>query len=306
MTAQVHERLIFNGQQTSMAFCPPIPEGHPRISKRKKAVLNTACWRGYQGTWEIKDGRFYLVALRGEYGLRKGAPLLADWFSGILRVPKGRILQSVHMGFGTVFEEELHIKIEKGRVIATRVIDNRGKEHDKWAIGSRNLPGDENRFPGDDEPWPSTEQHPDHAIEPPNGTSGEVRGQSQVNASNPTPTGRVVLIDTTTELQLVDPWERKIVELKEKPVVFGRGSSWNDVSLPARTIAFQLFEIRWNARQNYHEVELYASHHPFSLNGELLTEGECRPLSVGDVLIIGPFRIEYTELKPLSEKQTET
>jgi hypothetical protein len=83
--------------------------------------------------------------------LRGKEPLLADWFSGILRVPKGEILQYVHMGFGSVFEEELHIKIAKGEVVASRIIDNRGKEHDEMKLGWRNLPGRENRFGGDRE-----------------------------------------------------------------------------------------------------------------------------------------------------------
>jgi len=31
MTAQFHERLILDGQDTSMACCPPLPIGHARI-----------------------------------------------------------------------------------------------------------------------------------------------------------------------------------------------------------------------------------------------------------------------------------
>jgi hypothetical protein len=161
VTAQIHERLVLDGEQTSMAFCPPLPEGHPRIyeprpdeavrDERDFILTSTACWRGYQGTWEIKDGRFYLVGLRGRFQLRDGDPIPADWFSGVLRVPKGEELQYVHMGFGTVYEQEVHIKIENGVVVSTRTIDNRGKELNEWEIGWKNLPGSENRFPGDDE-----------------------------------------------------------------------------------------------------------------------------------------------------------
>ena len=161
MTAQIHEKLILNGEETSMAFCPPLPKGHPRIFKPNSDepvtdvaegfLFSTACWRGYQGTWEIKDGWFYLIALRGRYRLREGEPILADWFSGVLRIPRGEVLQYVHMGFGSVYEEEIHIKVDKGKVVAKRTIDNRGKDHDGLEIGWRNLPGGENRFPGDDE-----------------------------------------------------------------------------------------------------------------------------------------------------------
>lgn len=161
MTAQIHERLIYDGRETSMAFCPPLPEGHPRIVSPKpdeksqdegdSILHSTACWRGYLGTWEIRDGRFYLTARRGAYRLAGEEPLLADWFTGTLRIPQGELLQYVHMGFGSVYEEEIHVRIERGLVTATRVLDNRGQEHDREQLGWRNLPGGENRFPGDDE-----------------------------------------------------------------------------------------------------------------------------------------------------------
>ena len=161
MTAQVHETLILDGQETSMAFCPPLPEQHPRIieldpndpqARRADSIIfSTACWRGYLGTWEIRDGRFYLVALAGRLQLRGEEPLAADWFSGVLRIPRGEMLQYVHMGFGSVFEEELHIRMEAGKVVSQRVISNRSREFDEGELTWRNLPGMENSFPGDDE-----------------------------------------------------------------------------------------------------------------------------------------------------------
>ena len=159
MTAQIRERLILDGEETYMVFCPPLPDGHPRIFEPSPdevvegdGILGiTACWRGYQGTWQIRDGRFYLVGIRGRFHLREGEPILADWFSGVLRVPRGERLQHVHMGFGSVYEQEVHVKVENGVVVTSRVIDNRGKKHDKWDIGRKNLPGGESRFPGDDE-----------------------------------------------------------------------------------------------------------------------------------------------------------
>jgi len=136
MTAQIHERLILDGEETSMAFCPPLPGAHPgfyepspdeALRDESDSILeSTACWRGYQGTWEIKDGLFYLVDLRGRIQLQESKPILTDWFSGVLRVPKSKMLQYVHMGFGSVYEHELHITIESGVVVMTRTIDNRG------------------------------------------------------------------------------------------------------------------------------------------------------------------------------------
>lgn len=162
MTAQIHEELILDGEATSMAFCPPLPENDPRIvpidpdeapgdEESDMIMFSTVCWRGYQGTWEIRDGRFFLKALRGRFRLHSQEPILAHWFSGVLRIPQGEVLQYVHMGFGSVHEQELHVKIEQGVVAATRVVDNRGKHFDGWELRIRNLPGGENQFPGDDE-----------------------------------------------------------------------------------------------------------------------------------------------------------
>lgn len=134
MTAQINEWLIIDQKIVEMAFCPPLPVEHPRIYERSPEEVfwdehdildSTACWRGYLGTWEIKDDRFYLVRLAGRFRVRGGAPIHADWFSGVLRVPMGEVLQYVHMGFGSVYEQELHIKVENGVVVMTRTIDNR-------------------------------------------------------------------------------------------------------------------------------------------------------------------------------------
>jgi hypothetical protein len=76
-------------------------------------------------------------------------PLLADWFTGVLRIPRGERLAYMHMGFGSVYDEELHIHVEHRRVTGTRVYDNRGKEIDTYRLGVDNLPSRENRFPGD-------------------------------------------------------------------------------------------------------------------------------------------------------------
>jgi len=91
----------------------------------------------------------FLASIEGRFKLIGTEPVLADWFTGVLRVPRGEMLAYVDMGFGSVYEEELHIHVERGRVTGTRVYDNRGKEIDTRRIGVANLPGRENRFPGD-------------------------------------------------------------------------------------------------------------------------------------------------------------
>lgn len=164
MTAQAHERLILEGTETSMAFCPPIPHDHPQIATLtdeevsagikagtiSRFIHSTACWRHYIGTWELKEGRLYLVSIDGIYRVTSETPIFADWVTTVLRIPEGQLLHYVHMGFGSVYEFEIHLKIEKGVVVQERRIDNRSKDFSDRQLGWENLPGRENRFDGDD------------------------------------------------------------------------------------------------------------------------------------------------------------
>lgn len=135
MTAQAHEILIYEGERSSMAYCPDFPKDHPEICESSDEdgggiLQSTACWRGYIGTWEIKDDHFFLNSLRGRYKVRAPDGIHALWFTGVLRIPRGELLQYVHMGFGSVYESELHVEIEEGIVVKKREVSNREREID--------------------------------------------------------------------------------------------------------------------------------------------------------------------------------
>ncbi len=147
MTAQIHERLYLNGRLTSMACEPDLPENHPRvvaatdeeIAMARGDVFSTACWREYLGTWKIKDGKFYLLRVEGKCKLVGTKPLFADWYSGILIVPHGELLEYVHAGYASVFEKETQILVENGLVVASRTIDNRtdpDARYELWVVDS--------------------------------------------------------------------------------------------------------------------------------------------------------------------------
>jgi hypothetical protein len=164
MTGQVREKLILDGAEVSMAFCPELPTASGLVTETPALTLSqrinskewpsyihsTACWRRYIGTWEIRDGKLYLVDVIGQFQMTTAGPIFADWVTAVLRVPQGELIQYVHMGFASVHEAELHIKIEKGHVIEHRRIDNSTKQLDRSKLAFKNLPGGENRFDGDD------------------------------------------------------------------------------------------------------------------------------------------------------------
>jgi hypothetical protein len=103
MTTQIGETLIVNGEQIKISALPSFPVNHPRIESVPPEWTCSALWRGYRGTWEITNGRFYLRELIGKYRLLGSKPLFADWFSGSIKTvsdvretEQGLIYQEVH------------------------------------------------------------------------------------------------------------------------------------------------------------------------------------------------------------------
>jgi len=134
-TVQIPDSIIIEGQKHSLYSLPLeqyYRDGHPRPQFRWP---NTATWRGYRATWEIKGGVLYLKAIRawtekGEVGLEalfpgQKAPIPATWFTGQLRVPQGKVLR-VRMP-QPIHEKDLMITVEKGRVTGQKIMDNAGR-----------------------------------------------------------------------------------------------------------------------------------------------------------------------------------
>lgn len=133
MTPQTHEILILNGDVTFiLEYEPPLPVNHPRvvIDDDWEEIIFSSCWRHYVGTWEIKDGRFFLVKLTDKYKIIGTTPIFADWFTGEFSVPQGEYMYDEDDSYGSppVYEQELNITIENGVVAKSKTIDNRNKK----------------------------------------------------------------------------------------------------------------------------------------------------------------------------------
>lgn len=135
MTAQIAEKLFYEGQKVLMCS-EPLGDYFAFSGEWPGFESNcTALWRGYVGTWEIIDTRLYLIELHGT--LEGGAEatlatifpdfpdrVFAHWYSGTIRIPQGKMLDYVHMGYGSTYERDLMLKIEKGVVTETTVRHN--------------------------------------------------------------------------------------------------------------------------------------------------------------------------------------
>ncbi|CAI3798112.1 hypothetical protein [Rheinheimera sp. MM224] len=141
MTAQCSEKLSYLGFDLPMATCPL--SDYFRLVRTpvdiEFARNSTALHRGYIGHWKIIDHRLYLSSLHGE--LNSGEPLrlemifpgfpdlvFAHWYTGTLRIPRGRMLEYKHSGFGSLYAYDLMILIDEGRVKRLCVISNETQE----------------------------------------------------------------------------------------------------------------------------------------------------------------------------------
>ena len=66
--------------------------------------------------------------------------VFADWYSGKLRVPDGKELQYVHMGYGSTYERDVIYTVKAGSIVSRRVVDNTKKPlPDAYKRGKREL-----------------------------------------------------------------------------------------------------------------------------------------------------------------------
>jgi hypothetical protein len=137
-TGQKPERIIYNGTEYSL-FTDPIEsfftESNPRPSKLF-AFSCTASRRGYIATWKIDKGRLFLVRIvAGNCSaepavldvssiFKKDLPIEATWYSGILRIPRGKCLKFINAGYGSVYEEEILLTIKDGVLLKEEIKKN--------------------------------------------------------------------------------------------------------------------------------------------------------------------------------------
>lgn len=138
MTAQTPETLIYRGEK--LALCSEPLKHFPGVSPVKTPYYcpSTSLWRGYVGTWAIESDRLYLQSLsrakqvsgQDAYvgiadlfpGFSEG--VFAHWYTGVLRCPRGALLKYVHGGYLSVYEEDLFIRVQRGVVVAERIVRN--------------------------------------------------------------------------------------------------------------------------------------------------------------------------------------
>jgi hypothetical protein len=156
-TAQQPDVLIVDGKDESL-YTNPLSdwlELHPDAMP-KTDVMSSGNWRGYVATWEVANDKLWLrrveVAFvapdfasgvtkdkKGENALPRitrrevraqlfpdKGDVIADWYTGTLIIPKGELVNYVHMGYGSTYERYAVIWVRRGEV--TRRLDLRAEQ----------------------------------------------------------------------------------------------------------------------------------------------------------------------------------
>ena len=131
-TAQYPDKIIYNGIEYDL-FVNPL-EAYLSINPDKRPrsnLISSALWRGYIATFEIVNSELYLKDIKISTGdMQKtewvsvlpefldGQPnLKIDWFSGLLVIPHGKLINYVHMGYASTYENYLLLEMENGNFI---------------------------------------------------------------------------------------------------------------------------------------------------------------------------------------------
>lgn len=136
MTAQIEEKILYKGENYRMTSLP-FSNYLKTLKDIKLEMFNTANYRGYFGSWKLKDNKLFLIDLHANVAGTKGVELdyffpgqtevFARWFSGEVELQSGEMLEYVHQGFDSVFDKEIHLTFKKGKLIDEREVDNREK-----------------------------------------------------------------------------------------------------------------------------------------------------------------------------------
>lgn len=142
-TAQAGDILIFQGERYRI-FTNPMEvyfAEHPE--KRPQSNLQSSgLWRGYVATFEIVDSTLNLADIKVEMWRKSerdtgqatetywisvkddlapvGETFALDWYTGLLVIPQGEIVEYVHMDYASLYRNYILLEIRDGKLIRVR------------------------------------------------------------------------------------------------------------------------------------------------------------------------------------------
>jgi hypothetical protein len=132
-TAQYPDNLVYKGK-TYALFTNPLESYFEKYPDKrpKDGISSTALWRGYVATFEMRDNHLLINDIQievvkedsetFEYEWKSvihevfpdSSQRKIDWFTGVLVLPQGKLVNYVHMGYGSTYKKYLLIEIANG------------------------------------------------------------------------------------------------------------------------------------------------------------------------------------------------
>jgi hypothetical protein len=142
-TAQYPDKIVVDGETYKLHTNPL--EGyfeanpdkrHPREPPETgNHKMSTALWRGYVATFGFDDDTLVLLELETLNPLARhdndepefvssidkyfpdAESRICDWYSGLLVLPHGDLEHYVHLGYGSIYEHQLLLRVVDGRIV---------------------------------------------------------------------------------------------------------------------------------------------------------------------------------------------
>ncbi|TIC80312.1 hypothetical protein [Crenobacter intestini] len=128
MTIQSCELLLYRGSKARMQELPLEMYFSLNGARPDFYISRTSLRRGYCGSWEIHDGKLYLIGF--DAVLKDGASfamenlfhgcserVFAEWFTGVLHVSQGARVGGDR--YKPIFESSFELNLESGIVVKT-------------------------------------------------------------------------------------------------------------------------------------------------------------------------------------------
>jgi hypothetical protein len=129
MTAQRVDTIIINSSEYGIHELPLEQYWEQNHNRPPVFSLETSLNRGYYAKWQIQKGKLFLIGFYGEswfpyevYGLSAIFPtadekIFADWYTGNISIPGGRLVNYHHAGRGAEYEYTTTMSIASGIVV---------------------------------------------------------------------------------------------------------------------------------------------------------------------------------------------
>ncbi|MFC4096600.1 hypothetical protein [Euzebyella saccharophila] len=145
LTAQYPDKIKFKGKEYNLNSNPLEPYFEKYPDKRPKGgIMSTALWRGYVAHFEIIDEQLFVIDIEIEVPDKDseksypykwvsafkqvfpdGKKVKIEWYTGILILPHGKMVEYVHMGYASTYSKYWLLEIENGDFNEARKFKNK-------------------------------------------------------------------------------------------------------------------------------------------------------------------------------------